>query len=31
MFNKLKKDWQISSKDLDLILCTFALSGTLTA
>lgn len=31
MFNKLKKHWEVKSYELLLILCTFAVTGTLTA
>ena len=31
MFENLKKKWKVDNKQLVLILCTFAITGTLTA
>ena len=31
MFNRLKQKWKVSTTQLILILCTFAVTGTLTA
>ena len=31
MFNRLKRQWHVNDKDLLLILCTFAITGTFTA